>query len=202
MVRMAVGVLSGGVGLSALGLAFAGVTMADRPIWILFGFELITLVGAITGLFFALGRFRDGPALALVCVAATFFVASVLGWLSARGTPFLGANQGQLLKAWLFGRIGASGLLVLMASWLVLSRGGRTWQYASRAAIAGAPVLLLLLAAVLLRGKLSSAIGSFPNWALGGIGLIVGVGFGALVCAALHCTIRAFEEGRPRQSRT
>lgn len=192
---MVVGVVSAAVALSALGLGLGAVFIAPKVVWVLLGFEVVTLVAAVLGLLFALGRFQDGQGLALACIAGTFFIAAVLGFVGA-GRQLPTADGGIPLKGLLLGRIGAALLLGGVGAGLVLMRDRRSWGYLGRSAALGGPVVLALGAYIVSPGKVTGLLGSLPGWALG-LGLTVaGLLAVVMVSASVHLLVRAFELGR------
>lgn len=193
--RLVVGVISLAVLVSALVLAAVSLLGTVRPTWLLFGFECVVLVAGVLGLIAARGRFREGPGLALACVGGTILVASFLGWLAVRGElPLKGTSVS--LKGWLAGRVAAGLMLGMLGGLTVLARNPESWKYILRALVAGLPLGAMGIAAVALRGRLVDLISGLPGilgvvvWAL--LAVLAGIS----LCAAVHCTIRAFELGR------
>src|SRR6267142_2051810 len=82
-VRLFVGVLCAVVCLSSLGMIVGAMILSPKPVWVLFGFEVVITVATVLGVLFAMGRFQDGQGLAMACVAGTIAVGSFLGWLGA-----------------------------------------------------------------------------------------------------------------------
>jgi len=186
------------VGLSAIAFAIAAVVLSVRPIWLMFGFELVTLVGAIFGLLFCRGKFQDGQALALCCVAATFFVGAVLSYLSVNGALQTSLSAvGISLKPYVVGRSLAAALLIALAAAMVLTRTNASRPYLWRALLTGLPILIVGGAAFAGRGALASALSSLPGYITIFIALIAGLVAVVLISGSLHCLIRAFEFGRP-----
>lgn len=193
-----VGVVCAAVALSALALGLGALFVAPKVVWVLLGFEVVTLVGAVLGLFFALGRFQEGQGLAMACVAGTFFVAAVLGYFGA-GRQLPTSDGGISLKWLLLGRLGASFLLGAIGAGLVLARDKRSWGYLAKSAALGGPVLIALGAYVVSPGRVTGMLGSLPGWALG-LGLTVaGLLSVVMVSASVHLLVRAFELGRVEQ---
>ena len=71
------------LGFSALAFAVPAAAHSPKPAWFMLGFELVLVVGAVMGVLTGLGRFREGPAAAIACVAGVTLVASFLGYLGA-----------------------------------------------------------------------------------------------------------------------
>ncbi len=105
-----------GVGLLALWQTYGALTRTD-PGWFLVGFEALTLSGCVFAVLIGLGKFRSGPALAMLCVAGTILVGTVLGYTADRAT-YRGILQHQVSA----GRIGASVLMLAMAGVTVWAR--------------------------------------------------------------------------------
>lgn len=181
--------------VSALVLAAASLLATVRPTWMLFGFEVVTVLASLLGIQAGRGRFREGPGLALASIGGTIAVASFLGWVSIRGELPL-KNSSISMNAWLAGRVAAGALLAMVGALSVLGRDRRSWGYLLRAGIAALPLGVLGAAAVLYRGRLVDLISGLPGilgvvtWA------VLGVVCAVALCAAAHCTIRAFECGR------
>lgn len=220
LVAAVVGVVAVVVSLVTVG---AVLLRADQPYWMVVGFEVVVLAAGVFGLLIARGRFRDGPGMALLCVAGALLVAGVLGFYSTKSTP--GAPAQLLLrgtavpmKPWAMLHIGGALLLAGASAFEVLRRNSRSVYYMARAAMAGVPLAALAIAAVMLYrrsqgAKLAyeSAVESailqnkpvppvpapmLPEWVtwLGGsLGAVLAL---VLFCACAHCVIRAFEMGR------
>lgn len=195
--RLAVGVLSGLVLLSTVPMLVASILLSPRPVWIMFGFELVVALSCVTGLLAAWGRFREAPAMAVLCVAGPVFVGAVLAYFGVgRALTLEGREEPISLDLWVIGRIAVALALAGIAAVLVLMRSSRCWGYAAKAAAAGAPLVLAGGVLVMFRGPVAGAIGGLPGLvqiALGGLAAVVGL---VLFSAAAHFTIRAFEEGR------
>lgn len=191
--------LSGGVFLV---LAF----VADaKPVFTMAGFELMTLVSGVIGVLVGLGRFKEGPALALAMIAGAVLSGTVLGYLAAAGKRDFLNPTGTLgnvpLGLWLHGRVLASLVLAAVAAVIVLIRDRRSWMLLARGIACGVPVLVM--AALAYTGKLGnfgSGAGT-GTWGAGEVLLIVGALVGAVLAIVLtaasgHYLIRAFEVTR------
>src|SRR5437899_6996502 len=109
-VRLFVGVLCAAVLLSALGMMLAALFLSDKPVWVLFGFEVAISVASVLGILFARGKFQNGQGLAMACVAGTIVVGSFLGWLGTQ--HHLTTTRGDIpLNTWLLGRLAAAAAL-------------------------------------------------------------------------------------------
>jgi hypothetical protein len=196
-VRIMVGAIAAALTLSALGTATLSFLVVDKPLWLLFGFEVVIAITGVLGLMFALGRFQEGQGLALACVAGTVAVASFLGiWFVLRRNALAVNMSVRPVEMLLLARLGAAGVLGLIGAWAVLKRNSRSWWYLGRAAMAVAPLLAAGAVFALGRAQVSSAASALPGWVSGLIGGILAMVGMVLVCAAVHCVIRAFEMGR------
>ena len=191
------------VAVSAAAGAFFAVAQpslaaGQRVSWTLMGFELVILISAGIGILAARGRYREGPALALACVAGTILLGSAMGWQGA-GRQLVGVSLTPFLAA----RALASATLGAIAAWAVLSRNGRSWRPLVLGLMCGVPVLAgsaaLLVPAV--RRPLETALATSPAFQLSAA--LVGY-FAAtvLLSACVHLIVRAFELGREPRSAT
>lgn len=186
------------VGLSTLGFAFAALFLSLRPLWLMLGFELVTLTAAIIGVRFSRGHFQNGQALALACIAACFFVGSVLSYVSVNGMMQTSATAGGTsLNGYLVGRLIAAGFIGLVAALLALSRSRASRPYLLRALLAALPLAILAIGTFLTRGIIAPYLAALPGAILVLLVLLAGLLAVILVSASLHCLIRAFEQGRP-----
>ena len=194
-----VGVVSAAVLLSALGgavLALAQPALDPnlRASWALAGFEIVISVAAVLGILAALGKFTDGPALALACVAGTILVGSGLGWQGA-GRQLMGHPLLPLLGA----RVVAAMIIGGVAVWSVLERDRRSWKYAivGGACLAGviaiAALTVLPIGQRLIIARLSASPTGQLVAAILGMGVVI-----ALSATAVQQLVKAFEFGRPR----
>lgn len=152
------------------------------------GFEGVLAVTGLVGVLFGIGRFRQGVAMTLLCIAGAMFAATILGRLSVLASP------GQTLRdPWVLARVGAAGLLVLAAIPGGLSNDRESWTTFSKGAFFGGLFVLGCAVAWLFRDTLLH-----PAESVVGVARIVGVLVGAVVlavllCIAAHLLIRAFE---------
>lgn len=198
-VRVLAGVLAAAVGVSAALTSVVAVAGAVRPIWLLFGFEVVNCIAAVLGIAFARGRFSDGQGLAMACVSGTIACSSFFGWLSVRGTLPLPAASVSLTP-WLVARVAAGAVLGGIGAYAVLRRNPASIGLFARGA--GAGVLLAVLAGggLVMRHRVLGAIDALPGFLAAVIWLFVAVVACVLLCAAVHYTIRAFEAGRERDA--
>jgi hypothetical protein len=182
------------VGMVAVDAGIGYILPGQKPSWLLVGFEAVVAVAGFLGVMFGIGRFADGPGLALACIAGTVLMGSALGWLSAAQqvggyslTPLLGL------------RVLAAGMLGFMGACCVLSRDPRAWKPAMWGAGSGLPVLAAI--ALMLRASSRRAIESaLGSWGMLGaaVGLLALVALGVCLCASVHLVVKAFEMGREK----
>jgi hypothetical protein len=213
-VGLVVAVVCALVGVSAL-IGAPLSLFAFKPLWYLLGFEIVVLIAAVFGVLVAIGRFGDGPGLALLCVAATIAGASFFGNQSGTNrdaknfNPMSGPTLGHIshnsehtidrliggVTLFLVLRIAAAGVIAAGAAWVVLVRRPReSMSSLMKAGAAGVCLLGVMIGAWKLRG-MTASMGGFATTILG---LIVGVVVLGLLAATVHFAIRAFEFGRVR----
>jgi len=203
-----VGVVVGLVSAAMLVSAVAGIAaalMAERTLWYMLGFEIITLVAAIFGVLLGMGRFAEGPGLGLLCVMAAVAVGSVLGDLSTQlANPIRGpllytyGTSGLFevpLTGFMVGRFIGAAALGACGAWLVLARHPKqSFSSLGRGAACGVLFLALLAGAWKLRPHLA-AVGTFAR-TLGAFAFgVIAIG---LLAATVHFTVGAFQLGRLR----
>lgn len=156
------------------------------------GFETVVAVAGVLGVLIGKGRFREGPGLALACVAGTVLMASAMGWLSANRTV-----GGYSITPVLGLRVLAAAVIGLAGAYCVLSRDPRAWKPAMWGFLTGVPVVLAVGAGMggSSRRAIEGALGS-----MGAVGAVVGVVglvfLGVCLCASVHLVVKAFEMGR------
>ncbi len=172
--------------------ALAGVIAAalnSPPVWFMLGFEAVIACASVFGVLVGLGRFRDGPALALLCVAGTIAAGSLLGFLAGRGN--IGLGPGWFLRL-LLARVALSAIIAATAGWIVLVRRPqlsfrRLW-FGLGCALAFAAITWALWE---FSGQLA-ALGTMPSAFVGFVAAVTLLG---LLAAAVHLLIGAFETG-------
>lgn len=191
------GLLCAAVTLSALA-GIAASLLAIKPLWFMLGFEVITVVAGVIGVMTAMGRFGTGPAMALLCVAATVAVGSLLTHLSAElvnpmaGPVLRRIGERPITLFLVLREVGAVGI-GLCAAWVVLSRRPReSLSSLLKGAAFGVALVLVVGATWTLRGR-AAGLGSLVQ-AVGG--LIVAFLALCLLAGAVHFVVRAFEAGR------
>ncbi|CAG0955541.1 hypothetical protein PHYC_00443 [Phycisphaerales bacterium] len=198
LVRYLIGTLSVVTLVSALAMAITAAVFPKQPVWVLTGFEVVVLVAGVMGVLGLRGRFDEGQALHLACIAGVLFVGGFLSYLGTRqGIVFQEGKPPSSTFPWMLGRLGLAGVYGAIAAYAVLRRSAQARAFMVRAVIAGAALAVLAAPFVFSRGM--------PGWlsptgkpvmyaalALYGLAALVGV------CAFGHCLIRAFECGRAK----
>jgi hypothetical protein len=196
-----VGVISGGVLVSAVAYCVASLVLSSQVPWIQFAFESVVIGACVMGLLFAFGKFQWAPAMTVVCVAGTIAVASVLVYRGMLGqVQIAGKDRGWSLMPWVLGRLGASVVLAVLAGAAVVSRDPRSRASLVRGFIASVPLVLSaggFVVVWMLRsgGWSQGAAASMPAWLSTGLMTCLGIAAGVSLCAAGHYFIRAFEIG-------
>lgn len=186
--------------VSAAGMAIASVAIAEKPAWLVLGFEVVTIVACVLGVLFGRGRFNHAPGLALASIAGTIGVGAFLGWLSVQGRlQVKGSEFPIVLMPLLMGRAGVAVLIGLFAGYLVLRRNPRSRRYLLTSAITGISLLGVLGVLVMVRGTLARLAESLPGVLTAAGATIVGLLCVILISSCVHCLIRAFEMGRDEQ---
>lgn len=175
--------LSGGLGLvRALG--------ANPVNWFTFGFEALLIVCAMFGVGCGLGRYREGPALAMLCVAGGALVSTALGY-SAAHAGFGGIQRNPMA----FARIAAALGFGALAALTVMSRRPHASASSAFSGVvmgalaAGAGALLAL------PGPRAAILGLHPVLTTL-MFLTLGVLLVAFISASAHNFIRALEHGK------
>jgi membrane protein YdbS with pleckstrin-like domain len=197
--RVGSGLVCAAALLSALGVLVMALFMGAQPYWLVVGMELCIAMAGVFGLLFVRGRFAEGPALALLCVAGTIFAAGFLSWLAVRSGIKLKGDKSVSLTSLMFARVAISAALVALASVEVLRRNRRSLGLLARAAATGVP--LAIIAGGLYAGWAALAsqqvVPAWIVWTLVSVAVVVAM---ALLCACGHFVIRAFEMGRPENA--
>lgn len=182
-------VLGAGIALSA-GLGIFRTVSAHPTNWFVFGFETLLLVAGVFGIGCGLGKYREGPALAMLCVGGTVIVASVLGYTALHKT-YLGIQRDPLT----FARLSAGGGFAALAALTVMARR----PHASSANVVTGLMLSALAAGVgaILglpgpRGAVTKLHPVLASLAF----LVLGALLITFVSAAAHHFIRALEHGK------
>lgn len=219
--RLGAAIIGAGSATTAVATIGAVLLRGDQPYWMVVGFELVVLTSAVFAILIARGRFRDGPAMALLCVSGTLLVSGVLGYISTKpSAALLLRGRPVAMKPWALLHIAGASVMGAVAAYEVLRRNSRSLYYLSRAVMAGVPLAAMAAVAWMLyrRSQASEAsyqaivddaltkgmaappppdplVPSWVTWLGGSLGSVLAL---VLFCACAHCVIRAFEMGRPR----
>ncbi|MEZ6243546.1 MAG: hypothetical protein R3B57_10950 [Phycisphaerales bacterium] len=179
--------------LVGLGLALFG---APAVVVGMFAFELVTLVAVVFAVLAAFGRFADGWALAMACVAGTVFAASALGYIDGRPNFLTSPDAARVLKGLVVARVSLAGVVALLATLAVFSRNPRSWRHFLIGAGLGLPVLLALAIAWKIGRPwlLTPQTGPIEILRLGVL-VLGSVVLAVMFSAAVHNVIRAYEVG-------
>ena len=201
--RIGVGVLGIIVALSALPWLWYSISHFGGFAWGVFGFELLTIAAGIFAIMLALGKFKDGWALAVTAIAGSILVAMVFGmyvdFVMAKKTDF--PDLYPLAKNTLLGRGASVGALFLIASVAVFTRSKKSIPLVIKSILCIAPVAIVgalmyfnIGPGVWINGHMAAGTGSGALQAV----LVLGMGliFITLVSASGHLLIRAYESGR------
>lgn len=198
-VRLGTLVVSAVLVLSALPVLWLTVVRGDAVLWFSTVFELLVIAAGVFGVLSGLGRFREGWALALACVAGTVLVCGVFAFVEIRANFGTDPDLGRLLKPFLAFRLSLAGLIALLASLAVFSRDRACWRAFLTGAIVLAPAVGVLAWLGATGGSFLSATRATPGaeaarilmLCLGGLVLV------GLISVGGHLLIRAYEHGRP-----
>lgn len=182
----AVLVVSSLVGATAAAAAGMALLQA-RPSWVMFGFESVVLTAAVIGFLIGRGRYADGRAIGLLCVAGTFLVGSIFGYIGG-GRMLFGVD----LKPLLAFRGLAAAALVASAAWTVLSQNPRaTLPPFIRGSLFGIAVPVILIIVWKFRGSLAS----LPDMVQVAIAMVVFGLVTGLLAATVQLLVKAFDAG-------
>jgi hypothetical protein len=190
--------ISAVLGLASLGVIAINLFAGRQTEFLALSLEACGLLAGVFGLLFFRSRFAAGPAMTLACIAGTFFtVAFLSGRVALRFELQLASGDALNLRTFTFARIGLALVLALLAAFEVLRRSQGSKRYLVQALAAGS--LLAALGGGMFAGRDRIAAGTLlgPSWATWTAAGMATVALMALACIALHCTIRAFELGRP-----
>lgn len=183
--------------VSALGLGALAMIAAQKPAWMLVGFEVVTLAASLILIVFGAGRIKPaGADMALACIAGTVLVSAGLGYVSVRGVVGMpGGIVGELriLPVTAF-RVLVALFLGAMAVHISL---GPDRVRRRRFVIAAVELVIPLVI-----GGALFAIRANPHWTglAGGVRsmimLLVLAVCGVLLCAGTDLLVRAFVAGQ------
>lgn len=202
--RIGVGVLGTAAALSALPWLWYSISHFGGFAWGMFGFELLTIVAGAFAIMLAMGKYKDGWALAVTAIAGSILVAMVFGmyvdFVMAKKTDF--PDLYPLAKNTLLGRGAVVGGLFLIASLSVFARSKKSIPLIIKSVLCIAPVAIVgalmhynIGPGIWINKHLAPGTGSGALQAVLVLGM--GVVFITLVSASGHLLIRAFESGRP-----
>lgn len=181
--------LSGLTGLSALVVAALALLQRPSPAWFLAWFELVVVAAGIFGVLVGRGRFREGPAITLLCIAGVVAVGTLLGYLSA-GRELMGVSLTGLLLA---RAAGAAVFAAAAGADVLLREPRRSVPMLCKGIAAGVPVMIVLVLAA--RGSMLSQVSGWHPLAQVAFWLLGFAVFAALACASAHWVIRSFQIG-------
>jgi hypothetical protein len=182
--------------ITSLGMSYAATILATAPRWDLLGFELITLSAGVIAILFGMGKFREGPGLALLAVAGTVFAAAILGFVGVGQQITLKDQPVPMsLRTYVVVRIAIAATFAAISVLLVLTRNKAALTAALKSLYAWVPIAIIL-AAIYKRGVITNALASAPQFIAPTLGVIAGLALIGFLAAAVHMTIRAFELAR------
>lgn len=188
-VRMLTGFIAAVVLLSAIAMVVLAIAVPPKPLWMVAALEVVVALTCVVAIPLARGGYREGPGLALACVAGAVFMCSALGYFSAQGV--VGTVS---LKPWIAARVALAGLLGASAAMTVLIRNPKSWGVLVKGVLLGLPPAVM--AGLIVLGKagalMKSNEGAAETIRIGAI-MVGGVIMGGLFCASVHFVIRAFE---------
>jgi hypothetical protein len=183
--------------------AVAGAPLAllvDKPLYFVFGFELLIVLAGVFGVLIAMGKFEEGPGLSLLCVAAIVGVGTLLGDQTAKlANPISGPivyhirSVDRDITMYLALRGVAAALIALGAAWVVLARRPRESTGSLMRGLAALGLLVLVVVGGWSARAGIISLGAFPTTM---IALALGVIALGLIAGSVHYIVRAFEFGR------
>lgn len=195
-IKVPTAMLSGAIALQALGMIAFSFIAASKPIWILFGFEVVVIVAAIFGWMYALGRPEIGRGLAGASVAGTILLCSGLAWLAVSKLSFTNPTAPQVVKMYILTRFAVAVWFGFVGAWWVLTRSRASIPYIKSVVWGALIVGGVGGALVIFRGPIGNLLSTLPD-AVRTTCQVLGLIFAAIMlCHIGHNTIRAFECGR------
>lgn len=191
--------LSLALAVSVLPVLWLTLVRSDATLWFSTVFELLVIGAAVSGVFSGLGRFREGWAISLACVAGTVLVCGVFAFVEVRANFGSDASVAGLLKPYLGLRLALAGALAGVASLTVFSRNPASWKLLLWGVVILGPAVGVLGWLGTRGSGLLSATRATPGaeavrilaLCLGGLVVVV------MASVGLHLLIRAYEVGRP-----
>lgn len=182
--------------VSSLGMSYTATILATSPRWDLLGFELIALSAAVIAILFGLGKFREGPGMAMLAVAGTVFASAVLGFVGVgQQIALKGQAAPMSLQTYVVVRVAIAGAFALMAVLMVLTRNKAALTAALKSLYAWVPIAIILIA-IINKGAIANMLSGAPQFIGPTLGVIAGLALVGFIAAAAHMTIRAFELAR------
>jgi len=194
------------VGLAGLVVAISAVIgaviFAQEGAWMPAAFRAVIILAGALGALMGLGRFKHAPAMGAFCVASTFMIAGVLGYLAGGGDRALltgnpGAfDSGEPAHLLLIADLGGAAVVGAIAGLFALGRDPkRSWPRLGVGVLLALPVLIGAVAVwkldVIQRiASLNAIIATVLFVAL----FLIAVG---LIAASAHAFINAFGAGLP-----
>ncbi len=168
--------------------------------WGLFGFEIITLLGAIMTLLVVLGKVNIGGSLpmAITCLIGTLMVGAVFGlFVDARAVVADDPTFMPWVTRTIYARFAAIALLSLIAALDVYRRNAQSWGLAIRGVVFMIPVLAAAAWVKFIGVPPTTSASGEPSLLGLMIILVAGLAIGILFSIAGHFLIRSFEVGLP-----
>lgn len=197
VLRVVAALLGVAVLVLAGGAVWAAIRQEPEPRWALLTVQLPALLGGFFAIVWARGGFRDGPGLALACVATAVLAGAVLGYFSSRTLSVFGLS----MKIWASATVLSSLGLFLVSAVSVLSRRDDAQVIAVRGGVALLPAVLVVVGGVLgWDQKFAGAIAGLPGvvraliWTLGALGI------GICLCIGVQLVVEAFTRCKVEES--
>lgn len=182
--------------ISTLGMSYTATVLATSFRWDLLAFELITLSAGIIAILFGMGKFREGPGLALLAVAGTVFAAAVLGFVGVgQQISLKGQASPMSLRTYVLVRVAIAAGFGAVSVLLLLTRNRSSMIVALKSLYAWIPAAIII-AGVAKRAVVAKALAGTPEFISPTLGVLAGLALIGFVSAAVHMTIRAFELAR------
>lgn len=164
------------------------MSVAATPrVWFMLGFEVVIGFASVFGVLIAMGRFRQGPAIALACVTGAIGVGSLLAFVGPAKSVLEGGA-----KLYLLARGADAAMLGLAACMLVLMRAPRP---AFRSMFIGLAWSVLMVVVAMAALKVHASLSGAPGAMRFGASVVFGAMFVAALSAAVHYVVRAFQLG-------
>lgn len=202
LARAAALVLSGVLALSVPPVLYITLIRGDAVLWFSSIFETLVLTAAIFGIASGLGRFANGWALSLACVAGTVLVCGVFAFLEIRANFADEPGVAGLLTPYLGFRLALAAAIAATASVAVFSRNRACWIALLKGILVLIPPVGITAWYVVTGGGFLGAArptpgGEAARLILLTLGGLILVGF---VSVGGHLLIRAYELGRPDEA--